>query len=62
MVFVYEVTDQVIIQQELKESSGNFKLLADNISQLAWMADETGALFWYKQRWYNYTGTTLDDM
>jgi len=37
-------------------------MLADNIHQLAWMADETGALFWYNQRWFDYTGTTLEQM
>jgi PAS domain S-box-containing protein len=26
------------------------------------MADETGAIFWYNQRWYDYTGTTLEEM
>lgn len=39
-----------------------FKLLADNMSQLAWMADETGWIYWYNQRWFDYTGTTLDEM
>ena len=29
---------------------------ADNITQLAWVADRTGAIGWYNQRWYDYTG------
>src|SRR5262249_31310244 len=28
----------------------------------AWMADETGARFWYNRRWFEYTGTTLEEM
>jgi PAS domain S-box-containing protein len=35
-----------------------FQLLADNIAQLAWTADHGGAIVWYNQRWYEYTGTT----
>jgi PAS domain S-box-containing protein len=32
------------------------------MSQLAWMADATGWIFWYNQRWFDYTGTTLEEM
>ena len=39
-----------------------FRTLANSISQLAWMADEEGYIFWYNDRWYEYTGTTLDEM
>jgi PAS domain-containing protein len=27
---------------------------ANNISQLAWMADADGMVFWYNQRWFDY--------
>ncbi|MEQ8849994.1 ATP-binding protein [Botrimarina sp.] len=46
----------------LRESEDRFHTLADNISQLAWMADEKGWIFWYNRRWYEYTGTTLEQM
>ena len=36
--------------------------MANNISQLAWMADESGYIFWYNDRWFDYTGTTLKEM
>ena len=45
-----------------EESERQFRTMAESIPQLAWMADETGALFWYNQRWYDYTGTTLESM
>jgi PAS domain S-box-containing protein len=55
--------------EELRESyrqsaqtENRFRLISDNISQLAWMTDETGYIFWYNQRWYEYTGTTLEEM
>ena len=39
-----------------------FRTLANSISQLAWMADREGYIFWYNDRWYEYTGTTLEEM
>ena len=36
--------------------------IADNIAQLAWMADNDGNVTWYNQRWYEYTGMTFEDM
>jgi PAS domain S-box-containing protein len=43
-------------QRALRESELRFRMLADNITQLAWVADETGAIGWYNKRWYDYTG------
>src|SRR5689334_5157666 len=37
-----------------------FRTLANSISQLAWMADGEGSIFWYNDRWYDYTGTTFE--
>lgn len=62
ILFGTEVTPEVLQKQALQESEARFRLLADNISQLAWMADETGWIFWYNNRWYDYTGTTLEQM
>jgi PAS domain S-box-containing protein len=39
-----------------------FRTLANSISQLAWMADGEGHIFWYNDRWYDYTGTTFEEM
>ncbi|MEG4988310.1 PAS domain-containing protein [Microcoleus sp. BR0-C5] len=47
---------------ELHESEARFRALADNIAQLAWMTDAAGGIFWYNQRWFEYTGTTLEEM
>lgn len=50
------------LRRALDESRQQFVALADNIPQLAWMADSTGYIFWYNARWFEYTGTTLDQM
>jgi PAS domain S-box-containing protein len=45
-----------------EESERQFRTLANSIPQLAWMADETGSSFWYNERWYHYTDTSLQQM
>ncbi len=46
----------------LRESVVQFRTLADSIPQLAWIANAGGEIFWYNQRWYEYTGTTSAQM
>lgn len=59
---VFDVHDRVVAQRELRESEEKFRTLADNISQLAWMADSEGWIFWYNRRWYDFTGTTPEEV
>src|SRR5262249_46311208 len=47
---------------EAEARERQFRTLANSISQLAWMADHEGNIFWYNDRWYDYTGTTLEEM
>jgi PAS domain S-box-containing protein len=46
----------------LRANEQQFQLLADNIPHLAWMIDETGTSLWFNQGWYDYTGTTWEEM
>ncbi|WP_167772967.1 PAS domain-containing sensor histidine kinase [Ramlibacter humi] len=39
-----------------------FKLLADNIAQLAWIAEPDGRMSWYNKRWLEFSGTTQEQM
>ncbi len=57
-----DVTALVKAQAAERESAGRFRSLADNIAQLAWMTDDAGAIVWYNRRWYEYTGTTAEQM
>jgi len=40
----------------------DFRLLADNVPALAWMANADGYIFWYNRRWHEYCGTTPTEM
>jgi PAS domain S-box-containing protein len=55
-----DITRRKKDEEAVLESGERFRTLADNIPQLAWMADGKGAIFWFNQRWFEYTGATLE--
>jgi PAS domain S-box-containing protein len=46
----------------LTASEVQFRMLADAIPTLAWTAQADGYIDWYNARWYEYTGTTPEQM
>lgn len=48
--------------ESTKRSEDQFRTMANSIPQLAWMAHADGFIFWYNQRWHEYTGTTPEQM
>lgn len=61
-VFFQDVTARRRAEEALRESEQRFRTLGNSIPQLAWMADASGSIFWYNDRWHEYTGTTLEEM
>ncbi len=57
-----DVTERVQAQETIRESEEKFRTLADSIPQLTWMTDVEGSITWYNKRWYEYTGTTFEQM
>ena len=39
-----------------------FRTMANSMLQLAWIARADGHIFWYNRRWFEYTGTTPEQM
>ena len=48
-------------EASVRESEERLRTLADNVAQFAWMADAGGGIVWYNKRWFDYTGTTLEE-
>jgi len=62
IAYVLDISESKKAQSALRESEVQFRTLAANIPQLAWMANSDGSIFWYNNRWFEYTGTTLEEM
>jgi PAS domain S-box-containing protein len=62
----YDVRERLEAERRTKEalvqSERQLRTLADAIPTLAWMAHPDGHIFWYNQRWYDYTGATPQAM
>ena len=46
----------------LRRSEEQFHAFANSLPELCWMAYGDGSIFWYNERWYEYTGTTAEEM
>ncbi|HZI20839.1 MAG TPA: PAS domain S-box protein [Pyrinomonadaceae bacterium] len=55
VIIVHDITER-------KQAEEQLQTLANAIPQLAWMAHADGHIFWYNRRWYEYTGTTPEQM
>jgi PAS domain S-box-containing protein len=57
-----DISDRKQAEEAVRESEAQFRALANAIPQLCWMANADGWIFWYNDRWYEYTGTTPEQM
>jgi len=55
-----DVTERHDAQQRLLESETNFRVLADSMPQLAFMCHANGEVFWWNQRFADYTGRSFE--
>ncbi|WP_313174479.1 ATP-binding protein [Massilia sp.] len=57
---VQDVSSRKNAEDSLRQSEEVLRALANTIPQLAWMAEPDGAIVWFNERWYDYTGTTQE--
>ena len=48
--------------EQIEISEKHFRNFANNIQNLAWIADPEGWIYWYNKRWLDYTGLKLEDL
>ncbi|MBB6270830.1 PAS domain S-box-containing protein [Pedobacter cryoconitis] len=56
LLFVYEVTDMVLVRLEVEENEQRFRLLLNAIPQIAWTNTVEGEINFYNEQWFRYTG------
>ena len=69
LVVAFEVTELVTAKLEAEAarvraeaSEHGLKTFIDNLPELAWTALPDGHIDYYNRRWYEYTGTTFEEM
>jgi len=55
-----DITERIDADTAVRIGEESFRAMADSIPQMAWTARADGFIFWYNQRWYDFTGTTLE--
>jgi PAS domain S-box-containing protein len=56
-----DISDRKHTEEALRESELNYRMLADTMPQLFWTTLPDGYHEYYNQRWYDYTGLTLEE-
>ena len=59
---VQDISTRRGAEDTLRQSEEVLRALANTIPQLAWMAQADGAMVWFNERWFDYTGTTPDQV
>ena len=62
LLTVLDITERKRAEAAVQESEERFRTMANSMSQLAWIARADGHIYWYNERWYEYTGTTSAQM
>jgi PAS domain S-box-containing protein len=57
-----DVSQQRKFLDELQESEKRFRIMADAIPQLAWIANAEGDIYWFNKRCYQYTGMNKEQL
>jgi PAS domain S-box-containing protein len=54
--------DSSVNSSEEADTDLQFRAMADFMPQLVWFTDRHGGTVWYNRRWYEYTGSTPEEM
>ncbi len=54
--------DHGLVETNPAIEDSQFRMLAENIPTLCWMANPDGSIYWYNRRWHEYCGSTPQQM
>jgi len=57
-----DISERRRAEATLQEREEQFRTLANSVPQLVWMAEPGGKIDWYNERWFEYTGTTYEQL
>ena len=55
-----DITERRQQEDEIRAQEGKFRFLAESLPQMVWTARPDGWLDYYNERWFHYTGMTLE--
>lgn len=56
-----DVTERIQAQKRSEESEIKFKMYSESMPQMAFIADASGSITYFNQRWFEYTGFNSDE-
>ena len=59
---IRDASQRIAMIDRWRNSERRFRMLADNITQFAWILGGDGRVTWYNRRWYEYTGMNFETM
>lgn len=57
-----DITQRKLNEAALRRNEEELRAMANSIPHLAWMAKPDGSVVWYNTRWFEYTGSTFEEM
>jgi PAS domain S-box-containing protein len=62
LAVVEDISERRASEERRRKRDAEFRALADNMAQLAWMTDASGAAYWFNKRFFDYTGLIEQDL
>jgi PAS domain S-box-containing protein len=62
LAMAFDLSARRRAEARLRANEAGLRTMVNTIPQLAWIAETDGSRSWYNQRWYDYTGTTPEEM
>lgn len=59
---IRDASQRIAMIDRWRNSERRFRMLADNITQFAWILGADGRVTWFNRRWYEFTGLNFETM